>query len=317
MKSNESVFHWLMPTLGNAEERDYPMHGDSLILAMTDFLWSAPYAHDSDHTHNCMEIGLCMSGEGTIRIGSQPAQTCAPGTVVLVPEGVRHSQQMTGEETTRWRYIAVDEARLLRETTPRCREAITRLIAAASHGGIVLREEEIAKDIVWLIQKMFEVKCSYSSEATAQLEAMLLLILTRIEREPKQSGAQLDSVQMIAKPIEPALLYIAEQYHTEIKVAQLARSCAMSESHFRKVFVRLMGESPVEYLNRYRIYRAVHMIHTSGEESVSHIAERCGFASIATFNRNFLRYTGKNPSEMKREIAHLRENEAREIVQIG
>jgi len=305
MKSNESVFHWLTPAQGNAEKRDYPMRGDSLILAMTDFLWSAPYARDSDHAHNCMEIGLCLAGKGTIRIGTGPECAVEPGDVVLVPEGVHHCQQMIGEETTRWRYIAVDEARLLQETTPRCREAFSRLIADAGVCGVVLHsQEEIAGDIVWLIQKMFEIKCAYSYEATAELEAMLLLILTRIEREPQGERSQFGGQPLTTKPIEPALLYIAEQYHVEIKVAQLARSCAMSESHFRKVFVQLMGETPVEYLNRYRIYRAVHLLHVQADTSVSNIAERCGFASIATFNRNFLRYTGKTPSEMKKSAQH-------------
>lgn len=315
MRSNESVFHWLTPTQGNAEQRDYPIHSESLILAMTDFLWSPPYNIDSIHAHNCMEIGLCLSGGGTIRIGEAPQRDFGPGTVVLVPEGVRHSQQFIGEETARWRYIAVDEARLLRETTPRCREAITRLLTNASTGGVILSEEEMAKDIIWLIQKMFEVKCSYSQEATAQLEAMLLLILTRIEREPQEKGVQFESMTLTAQAIEPALLYIAEQYHTEIKVADLARSCAMSESHFRKVFVRLMEETPVEYLNRYRVYRAVHMLQVNPNDSISHIALKCGFSSIATFNRNFLKYVGKSPTEMKKERAQSRENEEVKIVQ--
>lgn len=305
MKSNESAFHWLTPR-GNAEERDYPMRGESLILAMTDFVWSPPYLHDSDHTHNCMEIGLCLSGKGTIRIGESQECVVEEGAVVIVPEGVRHSQQMLGSEPARWRYIAVDEARLLQETTPRCREACSRLLAAARTCGVILYEEEMTKDIVWLIQKMFEIKCSYSEEATAQLEAMLLLVLTRIEREPQNNGIQLSGEQMTTKPIEPALLYIAEQYQMEIKVAQLARSCAMSESHFRKVFGKLMGETPVEYLNRYRIHRAVHMLHTRGDEPISRVAEKCGFTSIATFNRNFLRYVGQNPTEFKKEKARLR-----------
>ena len=103
------------------------------------------------------------------------------------------------------------------------------------------------------------------------------------------------------QPVEPALLYIAEQYHTEIKVAQLARSCAMSESHFRKVFGQILGVSPVEYLNRYRIERAVHMLRMQEDMSVSRVAEACGFTSIATFNRNFLRYAGKKPTDMKKQ----------------
>lgn len=313
MRSNEAAFYWLMPVGDNAERRDYPMRGESLILSMTDVIWSPPYQHDSDHSHNCMEIGLCLEGRGTLHIGGQEARAYAPGTVVIVPEGVRHSQQSIGEEKSRWRYIAVDEARLLRETTAHCCKAVSRLTAIS--GGVILRDEEMAKDIVWLIQKMFEVKCRFADEATAQLEAMLLLILTRAAREQPAVGMEYRQSALMTKPIEPALLYIAEQYHTQIKVAQLARSCAMSESYFRRVFGEVMGESPVEYLNRYRIERAVNLIRERSGASILRIAEECGFPSISTFNRNFLKYVGQSPSEVKRGKTLLSENDAEKIVQ--
>ena len=78
-----------------------------------------------------------------------------------------------------------------------------------------------------------------------------------------------------------------------------------------------MGETPVEYLNRYRIYRAVHMLQVETGETISHIAEKCGFTSIATFNRNFLRYVGQSPTEMKRENLYKRESDGVKIVQNG
>ena len=78
----------------------------------------------------------------------------------------------------------------------------------------------------------------------------------------------------------------------------MARSCSMSESYFRKVFAQLTGVAPLEYVNRYRIHRAVNLLHLT-RESVQNIAGRCGFSSIAAFNRNFKRYAGSSPSQWR------------------
>ncbi len=316
MKSNEAAFRFLLPVTGHAQRRDYPVGGDSPILSMTDVVWSQPFPRDSAHSHNCMEIGLCVQGRGTICIGERTCEF-SPETVVIVPEGVRHFQKIAAAEASRWRYIAVSEERLMMYATPSARETLSRLIGAGQAGGFVLQGDAMTQDVVWLMERMFDIKCRFSGEATAQLEAMCLLILTRVAREPMPDWQAGERRAQAAQPVEPALLYISEQYRSEIKIGQLARSCAMSESYFRKVFQEATGMTPVEYLNRYRIERAVHMIKTRRGESVSHVAEACGFSSIATFNRNFLRYTGQSPSDMKRSCAQKTENAASEIVQNG
>lgn len=300
MRSNVTAFEWLIPTQANAERRDYPISRESLILAMTDLIYYPPYGKDEVHSHNCMEIGLCVAGSGVIRIEGQPLRPFKAGTVIIIPQGGRHSQQEEGIPLTRWRYIAVDQVRLIAETMPSCRAVLKKLTEGGGQ-GIFLSEENMRSDAAWLIGRMFEIKCAAAEESTAELEAILLVILMRIFRQDGMNDALPERPPQARNPVEPALLYIAQQYHSEIKVAQLARSCAMSESYFRKVFLQSMGVTPIEYLNKYRIERAARMIHTKADMPVSHIAELCGFTSIATFNRNFIRYVGQNPSQLRRE----------------
>ena len=84
MKSNESAFHWLTPVQGNSEQRDYPMRDSTIILAMTDLILYPPYAADQSHVHNCMEIGVCLEGRGTISMEGQPKRMFEAGTVIVV-----------------------------------------------------------------------------------------------------------------------------------------------------------------------------------------------------------------------------------------
>lgn len=300
MRSNETAFEWLIPAQSNSERRDYTVRRESFILAMTDLIYYPPYGRDEMHNHNCMEIGLCVAGSGTVQIEGQAVHPFKAGAVLIVPEGIRHCQQEEGIPLTRWRYIAVDQHRLLEEAMPSCRTVLAELLEDSCR-GIFLTDENMRSDVAWLIERMFDIKCRTAEETTAELEAILLVMLMRVSRFVSTDGVQSEAQRQIKNPVEPALLYIAEQYHGEVKVAQMAKSCAMSESYFRKVFQDNMGVPPIEYLNKYRIERAVHLLRTREEMPVSHIAEVCGFSSIATFNRNFIRYVGQNPTDFRRK----------------
>ena len=305
MRSNENAFEWLIPTQSNSERRNYAVREESCILSMTDLIYYPPYGRDEMHSHNCMEIGLCVAGSGMIQMEGQGARPFKPGTVIVIPEGAHHSQQEEGIPLTRWRYIAVDQRRLLSEAMPSCRTVLKEVLESGKL-GIYLEEESGRSDAAWLIERMFDIKCVSAQESTAELEAILLVILMRISRKLGTDNILPETPRQVLNPVEPALLYIAEQYHSEIKVAQLARSCAMSESYFRKVFLENMGVTPVEYLNKYRIERAAYLLRTRVEMPISRVAEGCGFPSIATFNRNFIRYVGQSPSEMRKESLNLR-----------
>lgn len=306
MRSNESAFFGLTPVQGNAERRDYPMRSGSIILSMTDMVLYPPYAADQSHRHNCMEIGVCLAGRGRISMDGHASTPFEEGTVIIVPEGVHHAQINENASVVRWRYIAVDQRRMIGEAMPSCREKLRGLLHQGS--GIFLSVESMRSDVAWLIGRMFDIKCRTAQEATAELEAILQVILMRICREEEIDDVLAEPHASVKSPVEPALLFIAEQYQNEIRMSQLARSCAMSESHFRKVFQEHLGVAPGEYLNRYRIERAVRMIRTQESIPVSRVAEACGFASIATFNRNFVRFAGKTPMQVRQDNKNFHGN---------
>lgn len=278
------------------EQRDYALWDGSALTAMTDMVWYPPYMRDISHCHNCMEIGLCMEGTGKIGVGGvEEGRPFCAGTVVIVPSGVYHSQQNEGESRTRWRYIIVDERRLLRELPSALRRVIERFLNTTGRGGVYLHECELAARVGAIMDAMFECKKRLGEDAAPELEAQLLRLLATVAREPISSELKMVENPLRVQPVEPALLFVSENYGMELRVGQMARCCAMSESHFRKTFLRIMGVSPLEYLNRFRIHRAMHMLR-EGKQSIQNIASECGFVSVATFNRNFARYVGQSPS---------------------
>ena len=62
----------------------------------------------------------------------------------------------------------------------------------------------------------------------------------------------------------------------------------------------MMGISPLEYVYRYRVHRAMLLLHVT-DDPVQDVAMNCGFPSVSTFARNFIRYVGQNPSVWRRQ----------------
>ena len=282
-----------------SERRDYILSDKAITLEINEMVFYPPYGIDTNHYHNCMEIGICMEGSGTLTMGKK-AYAFSSGTIIIVPEGLHHSQQNKGDPCTRWRYIVVDVRRFLTEMPSRCQETITRLMRDIRRNGMYLDVGSTHEEVLRLLYTMFEMHSRHAGDAGGEMEALVLMILLRAAREPmgEDMNAVIDPLHM--KSIEPSLLYVSENYRQEIRVQQMARVCAMSESYFRKVFAQLMGISPLEYVNRYRVHRAMHQLHVT-DDSVQHVAAQCGFPSVATFSRNFMRYVGQNPSSWRKQ----------------
>ena len=87
-------------------------------------------------------------------------------------------------------------------------------------------------------------------------------------------------------------------------VASLAREARMSRSAFALKFKAVLGQTPLEYLTQWRMYRAGAMIR-SNNKSFSEVASAVGYASESSFSRVFRLEMGVAPREYRRKCALL------------
>jgi len=82
-------------------------------------------------------------------------------------------------------------------------------------------------------------------------------------------------------------------------VDDLARGVALSRSALAERFSELVGESPIQYLTRWRLALAAQVLR-AGSEPIARIAERSGYESEAAFSRAFKREFGAPPAAWRK-----------------
>ena len=89
--------------------------------------------------------------------------------------------------------------------------------------------------------------------------------------------------------------FLEKNYQNEISLSFLARRVQMPESTFARVFKKMTGCSPIDYLIKLRIEKAVEMMENDPNLSVTDIAMTTGFWNSSYFTRKFKRIMGITP----------------------
>jgi AraC-like DNA-binding protein len=87
-------------------------------------------------------------------------------------------------------------------------------------------------------------------------------------------------------------------------VESLAHEARMSRSAFALKFRTILGQTPLEYLTQWRMYKAGALIR-SNNTSFSEAASAVGYGSQSSFSRVFRREMGVAPREYRRKCALL------------
>jgi len=99
------------------------------------------------------------------------------------------------------------------------------------------------------------------------------------------------------RAIESAL-WLDDHAHEEVDLETTAAQAGLSPWHFLRVFARVVGITPHQYLLRARLRRAARML-AGDERPVTDIALDAGFADLSNFVRSFHRVAGVPPRHFR------------------
>ncbi len=92
--------------------------------------------------------------------------------------------------------------------------------------------------------------------------------------------------------------FVTQHYSEPIQVADLAKQIDLSVSQLQREFIRVLGISPVRYVQEVRIGVARHKLRTTDVDMAT-IAADCGFYDQSHFSRQFKSSIGLTPMQYR------------------
>jgi AraC-like DNA-binding protein len=150
--------------------------------------------------------------------------------------------------------------------------------------------DEVARSLLRDLAKNPELSPSRCALAQALLHLCLSSALDAVGEARPASDARAQ--------LQPALRYIDAHLADLLPNAKLAELAHASESHFIRMFRRVVGCTPARHVQERRVSSAVDFLLRSNL-SIDEIAERCGFANRYHFSRVFAQRMAHPPARFR------------------
>ena len=163
-------------------------------------------------------------------------------------------------------------------------------------------DPEAREDAVAILEKLRQEQTRSWPDTPLLLKAYLVEYLVFLSRAcSRQPVPHSEAVVRVHRQdmVRGALEYIEEHYTEDLRVGDLAAQVHLSPDHLRRVFRRLTGLSPLEYINQLRIRRATELLATT-VLSVTEVGMEVGIADPSYFTRLFRQHVGQSPSAYRR-----------------
>ncbi len=139
-------------------------------------------------------------------------------------------------------------------------------------------------------------------QAILELEKIHSLKQRNEKAEKLGSISLLEAKKTYQDPVvEQVLAYIAEHYRNKITLSDLEQEVHYSERYINQKFQNEVGTTVIEYLNRYRIQKALSMIK-EGNIPLSEVGWECGIGEYKYFNYVFKKYIGCSSKEYQSRV---------------
>jgi transcriptional regulator GlxA family with amidase domain len=123
-------------------------------------------------------------------------------------------------------------------------------------------------------------------------------MLTELLLEGSDSNEDNDT-ETLNDHIRRALDYVDDNYTGSISLKEMAGFACLSEYHFSRLFKKITGYSPYEYIIKYRVNKAKNLLKNT-DKTVEEIAEAVGFGSNSNFVRTFREVEGLTPLKYRK-----------------
>ncbi len=270
--------------------RQIDHHGDDAVR-----IYANTEADDYPaHWHRSYEVIMPVRNSYTVIVGSD---TCVlmPGEVLIIPSGMLH-EILAPEDGMRYLFLVDHRVLYNMEDFSPIEQIFYPFVHLKNDGEEGVRSRVIG--LLWQAVREDEEDMIMNGSMVVACIRQIFILLGRTLLEQRESGTQglgrRDSDALIA-----VTDYITLHCTEKLTLESVANYAGYSKYYFARIFKEYTGISFYTYYMRQRVQVCRDLL---GDKSLSvtEVALRGGFESIATFNRVFRQVENVSPTEYRR-----------------
>lgn len=263
---------------GNRERTDVPFFVNCVgeVVIKRQFVTTVPQGRNDCYVMYMQ--GGCLS----VKVAGE-ACLLMPGQMLCIPPHTSYEYHNgLNDEPVRYYWLHFTGSELAATL-----EACGIRSGAVCYVGV---DRQIGEQIEELFGEFRSRRSNFSYAAAIKVQHILLLLARCAARTDTDEEDKLDR----------SIRYIHTHICEELSVAALAEMEFFSPSHYRALFRRATGLSPMAYITRQRIHLACDLLG-QGSPGLSRVAELCGYRDRLYFQRVFKKEMGISPGEYRRK----------------
>jgi AraC family transcriptional regulator len=124
-------------------------------------------------------------------------------------------------------------------------------------------------------------------------ESLAKALLSAVTSQSDPRLADAGNLEAQHRRLQRAIALMKAKFRSKLTLEEITRAACLSAFHFHRLFHRLTGLTPHQYLLRCRRHHAQQLLAVTGEEySLADVAVKSGFADQAHLSRHFRRAYG-------------------------
>ena len=259
-------------------------------IRLEHFRFRAGELPEHRHAEHLITISLTGKCNGEIRTESGfRTGDEIKGSVCVIPSGQLYRAQVDGE--SEYLAIYVEPTLLLRAAADSRSPTSVAVIEKSAPSDSVISNVGMA-----LLDEI-ETQSLGGRLYAESLANVLAIHLLRHYTTADLGGPRITG-GLSGHRLQLVLEFIADNYGTDLSIADLAHVAGMSAFHFAREFKRSTGTTPHQYLIKFRIERAKALLAKS-KLSLVEVGFRSGFSHQSHFTRLFHRITGTTPQSYR------------------
>lgn len=260
--------------------------------------------HVPEEQHQAFEFIYVIEGKEKISFSNNEFTLCS-GDLALIPPGFKHIVQALEKLTYFCFHFGIDEPtfelQLIQNTSIHYSNSSPETQALAPY----------FKKFIMLINSNV-----YPFSMKMKIQIILSEILTILDQqtifdEGYLGANQLYYARLIAEILKSNLLnnvsnYIKTKHYStndEFNIAKTMNEIGISTGYGFRIFKKIYGLSPRQYLSRLKLKKAQQMM-LNPQFSMSDVAFALGYQNISSFSRQFKRWSGYPPISYRSAIIH-------------